>query len=508
MPDTKITDLTAGTVVDPANDQLVYVDVSDTTMDASGTTKKLTPAVASVALNGFYSAISPSSITSDQNDYNPTGLATANYVKVSATSQTVSNVTLLCGITGLAGGSDGRVICLRNVGTWPIKLYGEDASTASTAANRFRFRSAIVYLDPDQAITLVYDSTNSRWTALDEPEDTAAACVFGGGTTGNLYVNSNLSLASVDAYYQNLTFNSANTFNPSGQRVYVSEVLDLSVAISGAIFRNANNGGNASGATQGGAGSASNGNTVATGLPGGSGGAGNTGAGSNGGTGGGSGQIGGTARTAGGAGGAGVSAGGTGGTGTAGIYGPCNAIEHRLIAPFAAFGLAQATNGGNGGGGGGGDGSNAGGGGGGGGAGGHCLQFYARYVYTGSNANASILKVLGGNGGNGGNPSAGNTGGGGGGAGGNGGYIYFVYGRKIGGSSTNSAFFAATGGSGGTGGTKQGTGVNGTGGGSGYGGRIILISALMGTISDVGGDATNAGSGTTGGTPTTRQQAF
>jgi len=43
MPDSKITALTSiGTSTDPANDPLVLVDVSDTSMAATGTTKKVT----------------------------------------------------------------------------------------------------------------------------------------------------------------------------------------------------------------------------------------------------------------------------------------------------------------------------------------------------------------------------------------------------------------------------------------------------------------------------------
>ena len=41
MADTKITALTALTAADPANDVIPIVDVSDTTMAASGTTKKI-----------------------------------------------------------------------------------------------------------------------------------------------------------------------------------------------------------------------------------------------------------------------------------------------------------------------------------------------------------------------------------------------------------------------------------------------------------------------------------
>ena len=41
MPDSKITALTALTAADPANDMFPIVDVSDTSMAASGTTKRI-----------------------------------------------------------------------------------------------------------------------------------------------------------------------------------------------------------------------------------------------------------------------------------------------------------------------------------------------------------------------------------------------------------------------------------------------------------------------------------
>jgi hypothetical protein len=44
MPDSKISGLTEGTVVDNANDWFLYVDTSDTTQDLlTGSTKKLRP---------------------------------------------------------------------------------------------------------------------------------------------------------------------------------------------------------------------------------------------------------------------------------------------------------------------------------------------------------------------------------------------------------------------------------------------------------------------------------
>jgi hypothetical protein len=51
MPDTRITALATGTVVDTAADWLVYVDVSDTSMAASGTDKKVSLATLAAALS-------------------------------------------------------------------------------------------------------------------------------------------------------------------------------------------------------------------------------------------------------------------------------------------------------------------------------------------------------------------------------------------------------------------------------------------------------------------------
>ena len=50
----KITDLTAASAVDLSNDQLVIVDVSDTTMGATGTTKKVAPSVLQSAFGGGF----------------------------------------------------------------------------------------------------------------------------------------------------------------------------------------------------------------------------------------------------------------------------------------------------------------------------------------------------------------------------------------------------------------------------------------------------------------------
>lgn len=56
MADMKITALDAATIVDLTNDELVMVDVSDTAMDASGTTKKVAPALVLDAANLDYAS--------------------------------------------------------------------------------------------------------------------------------------------------------------------------------------------------------------------------------------------------------------------------------------------------------------------------------------------------------------------------------------------------------------------------------------------------------------------
>ena len=99
--------------------------------------------------------ISPSQITSTQNDYAPTGFSACSVMRLSTDASR--------DITGLAGGADGRVILIFNVGSFDIVLKDEDAG--STAANRFALNGDIT-LQPDNSTGLWYDSTSSRWRAF------------------------------------------------------------------------------------------------------------------------------------------------------------------------------------------------------------------------------------------------------------------------------------------------------------------------------------------------------
>lgn len=101
----------------------------------------------------FSGDISPAQITANQNDYNPTGLSTASVLRLSTDADRT--------ITGLAGGADGRVIALMNVGSFPITLSNQDTGSI-TAGNRFLFGFSIALL-PNRAMVIWYDSTSSRW---------------------------------------------------------------------------------------------------------------------------------------------------------------------------------------------------------------------------------------------------------------------------------------------------------------------------------------------------------
>lgn len=100
--------------------------------------------------------LTPAQITSNQNNYAPTGHATAFAFRLSTDADR--------SITGLAGGSPGRFVLLQNIGAAPISLENEDA--ASTAANRFQLGNSDIFMLPGEAILLRYDGTSQRWRSV------------------------------------------------------------------------------------------------------------------------------------------------------------------------------------------------------------------------------------------------------------------------------------------------------------------------------------------------------
>jgi hypothetical protein len=143
---------TRANLADAQSKALLYGTFDPTVANQQVTVNGTLKGTSQFILNG---TISPTQITGNQNDYNPTGLSTASYVRINSDG-TVRT------ITGLAGGADGRVIVLQNTGTTSIVLSHESAS--SSAANRFHFTSALDFsLIPDDKIVLHYDGTAARW---------------------------------------------------------------------------------------------------------------------------------------------------------------------------------------------------------------------------------------------------------------------------------------------------------------------------------------------------------
>lgn len=107
----------------------------------------------------FNGVISPAALGSNMNNWNPTGLSTANVIRFSCSSP--FNVT---GIT--APGTDGQVLVLDNIGsTNTCTLTAND--TNSTAANRFLFDKPIA-VRPSRTVTIKYDLTSAGWVLWQE----------------------------------------------------------------------------------------------------------------------------------------------------------------------------------------------------------------------------------------------------------------------------------------------------------------------------------------------------
>lgn len=105
---------------------------------------------------GLAGAVTPAQITANQNDYAPTGHAGSNTLRISSDAERE--------ITGLAGGEEGRLVVLDNIGSFPIQLQGSNA--LSVAANRFVFGPNIastVTVHAGTNVVLRYDGTTSRW---------------------------------------------------------------------------------------------------------------------------------------------------------------------------------------------------------------------------------------------------------------------------------------------------------------------------------------------------------
>uniref|UniRef100_E6VEL6 DUF2793 domain-containing protein n=1 Tax=Rhodopseudomonas palustris (strain DX-1) TaxID=652103 RepID=E6VEL6_RHOPX len=94
----------------------------------------------------------PPQLVADQNDYAPAGLGAASVLQLWSDAAR--------SLTGLAGGTEGRIVCIVNVGSQPLTLASDSA--ASAAANRFSLGGDIA-ISGKQAALLRYDAAAARW---------------------------------------------------------------------------------------------------------------------------------------------------------------------------------------------------------------------------------------------------------------------------------------------------------------------------------------------------------
>jgi hypothetical protein len=114
-------------------------------------------------------------ITADQNDWAPVGLESASVIRLSSDAART--------LTGLTGGSDGRIIYLENINTVSRVITITHEGAGSAAANRFSTPGQnTIGIDRGMGIMLKYDATDSRWRIVTDlgyststPNDVAAA---------------------------------------------------------------------------------------------------------------------------------------------------------------------------------------------------------------------------------------------------------------------------------------------------------------------------------------------
>jgi hypothetical protein len=181
--------------------------------------------------------LTPAQITANQNNYNPTSLASASTLRLSSDASRT--------ITGLAGGVAGRLIVLMNVGSFPILLSNEDA--LSTAGNRFTLGSTTTLVS-GAVLTLLYDGTTLRWRSQ---AGTGGAGGGAGGTIQSQWVevadnktttattwpaaNTTVAALSNGAVLPQATINVASTtgFPAAGRLVVITAAGSQEIAYTG-----------------------------------------------------------------------------------------------------------------------------------------------------------------------------------------------------------------------------------------------------------------------------------
>jgi len=133
----------------------------------------------------------PAALTVDVNDYAPAGMQNATFLRLSS--------TVPVNISGIAGGTHGRMLWLINVGAFNLTLL--DQSALSLAGNRFAIGGPTV-IPPGAAVSFWYDGTTAlRWLGLVQGKSTTSW----GGITGNITNQTDLNDAMARLAQASLT---------------------------------------------------------------------------------------------------------------------------------------------------------------------------------------------------------------------------------------------------------------------------------------------------------------
>ena len=150
----------------------VVSDITDFTSVANVVSVNGQTGVVTVTGGATAASVTTKSLTVDENDYDA---GSSDIVRLTPSA----NVTL----TGLAGGEDGVVRVLYNVGTHVVTL--SSGNTNSVETNRFSIVSGNAVLSEGDSSSVWYDGTSQRWRVLEDQ-------VAGGGGSGGGFAMSYL----------------------------------------------------------------------------------------------------------------------------------------------------------------------------------------------------------------------------------------------------------------------------------------------------------------------------
>lgn len=182
------------------------------------------------------SVISPSQITSDQDDWNPSGLFLATVIRVDGDSG-------IRAITSITSTYDGDMKSIVNIGSYPIYFPSEHPD--GTAANRFAGSQDYILL-PSQIMHIVYDGTSSRWRILfikdvldqsvqkgltyttSSPSQTAGNNPILGTSTGGGAVSSGSAITSSPQFPSYLSLGTSTSSTGKSQAFFAKSPLYVS----------------------------------------------------------------------------------------------------------------------------------------------------------------------------------------------------------------------------------------------------------------------------------------